>query len=82
MTTGAPGGRTAKRQTDGEEERGGVRDTRAGKLAVDKELGGNLGGGREGGTRTISGREKVAHNYKEGTESSDLVAAILVLEPQ
>ena len=34
------------------------RDTRAGKLAEDKELGGNLRGGREEGTRTISGRGK------------------------
>ena len=62
VTTGAPGGRTEKQQTDGEEERGGVRDTHAGKLVVDKDLGGNLGGGREGGTITISGRGSVTHN--------------------
>ena len=37
-------GRQRKRQTDGEEERGVERDTRVGKLVVDKELGGNLGG--------------------------------------
>ena len=46
---------------DGEEETGGVRDTRAGKLAEDKELGGDLGGGTDGGTRTISGRGSVTH---------------------
>ena len=46
---------------DREEERGGVRDTHAVKLVVDKELGGNLGGGREGGIRTISGRGSVTH---------------------
>ena len=41
---------------DGEEARGGERDARAGKLFGDMELGrGNLGGGREGGNRAISG---------------------------
>ena len=50
MTTGATGGKTHKRKTDGEEARGGERDARAGKLAEDVELGrGNLGRGREGG---------------------------------
>ena len=46
-----------KRQTDGDEARGGERDARAGKLSGDMELGrGIIGGGREGGTITISGR--------------------------
>ena len=50
MTTGATGGKTTKRKTDGEEARGGERDSRAGKVAVDMELGrGNLGGGGERG---------------------------------
>ena len=45
------GGKTNKRKTDGEEARGGERDARAEKVAVDMELRrGNLGGGgREGG---------------------------------
>ena len=39
-----------KRQMDGEEARGGERDARAGKVAVDMELRrGNLGGGERGG---------------------------------
>ena len=42
------GGATNKRKTDGEKARGGERDTRAGNLSGDTELGrGNLGGGRE-----------------------------------
>ena len=44
VTTGATGGTTNKRKTDGEEARGGEKDARAGKVAVDMELGrGNLG---------------------------------------
>ena len=43
---------------------------------------GNLGGGREEGTRAISGRENVAHNPNlKGPESSDPLAAVLGLEP-
>ena len=50
MTTGAPGGKTTKRKTDGEEARGGERDARAGKVSGDMEIGrGNIGGGGEGG---------------------------------
>ena len=50
MTTGATGGTTTKRNTDGEEARGGERDARAGKVAEDMELGwGNIWGGIEGG---------------------------------
>ena len=50
------GGATNKRKTDGEEARGRERDARMGKLSGDMEFGGgNLVGGREGGTRAISG---------------------------
>ena len=50
MTTSAPGGRKAKRQTDREEERGGERDTRAGKLlGRERSLGKILEGGERGG---------------------------------
>ena len=50
MTTGATGGTTNKRKTDGEEARGGERDALMGKVAVDMGLGrGNLGWGREVG---------------------------------
>ena len=56
MTTGATGGKTNKRKTGEEEARGGERDERAGKVAVDMELGrGNLGGGERGGTTAING---------------------------
>ena len=56
MTTGAPGGKTNKRKTDGEEARGGERDARAGKVAVDMELGrGNLRGGERGRNIAING---------------------------
>ena len=57
VTTGATGGKKNKRKTDGEETRGGERDARAGKVAVDMELGrGNIGGGGEkGGTTAING---------------------------
>ena len=49
MTTSATGGTTTKRNTDGEEARGGERDARAGKVSVDMELGrGNLRGGERG----------------------------------
>ena len=52
MTTGASGGTTNKRKTDGEEARGGERDARAGKLFGYMDIGqGNLGGGREQGTQ-------------------------------
>ena len=58
MTTGATGGKTHKRKTDGEEARGGERDARAGKVTGDMELGrGNLGGGERGGTTAINGPE-------------------------
>ena len=40
------GGRQLNETTDREEERGGERDARAGKVAIDMELGrGNIGGG-------------------------------------
>ena len=43
---------------DGEEERGGERDARAGKVVVDMELGrGNIRGGERGGTTAINGPE-------------------------
>ena len=58
VTTGATGGKTTKRKTDGEEARGGDRDARAGKVAVDMELGrGNPGGRERGGTTVINGPE-------------------------
>ena len=59
VTTGATGGTTTKRKTDGEEARGGERYARAGKATGDMELRwGNLGGGGErGGTTAISGPE-------------------------
>ena len=44
MKTGATGGKTTKQKTYREEERGGEREARAGKVVVDMELGqGNLG---------------------------------------
>ena len=56
MTTGATGDTANKRITDGEEARGGERDAHMGKFSGDMEFGqGDLGEGREGGTRAISG---------------------------
>ena len=44
------------RKTDGEEARGGERDTRVGNFSGDMEFGWvDLRGGREEGTRAISG---------------------------
>ena len=50
------GGAENKIKTDGEEARGGERDARAGKFHWRERISvqGNLGGGREGGTRAIS----------------------------
>ena len=56
VTTGATGETANKRKTDGEEARGGERDTRVGNFSGDMEFGwGDLRGGREEGTRAISG---------------------------
>ena len=56
VTTGATGGTTNKRKTDGEEARGEERDGRAGKVAVYMELGwGISGGGVRGGNTSITG---------------------------
>ena len=56
MTTITIGGETNKRKTDGEEARGGERDARSGKVAVDMELRwGNLEWGERGGTTAING---------------------------
>ena len=55
------GGATTKRKTEKEEARGGERYARAGKVAVDMELGrGDLGGGREGGDH--SHHWNIVHN--------------------
>ena len=55
VTTGATGGKSNKRKTDGEEARGGEIDARAGKVARDMELGlRNLRGGERGGTKAIN----------------------------
>ena len=55
MTTGATGGSTYDRTTDGEEARGGERGmhARAKWLKTRSTGGGISGGGREGGTKAI-----------------------------
>ena len=66
MTTGATGGTTTKRKTDGEEARGGERGMHArAKWDVDMELGqGDLGGGERGGTTAINGTRVNSSNYR------------------
>ena len=53
MTTGATGGKTHKLKMGREEARGGERDSRAGKVAGDMELGrGDLKGGETNKQKT------------------------------
>ena len=81
MTLYEGGGKTNKQKTDREEAQGGERDARAGKVAVDMELGrGNLGGGREGGGH--SPQWTIVNNPKYRPESSVWGPAIRGLEPK
>ena len=79
MTTGATGGKTNKRKTDGEEARVGDRDARAGKVAGDMELrrGGSRGGGERG---DHSHQWTITHHSKYRPESSVWGAAVRGLE--
>ena len=73
-----------KRQTGGEEARGGERNSRAGNLAEDMDIGAGeyRREGRGGGPEPSVYRKKVAHNPKYRPEVSVWVAAVRGLEPK